>query len=105
LSHSKAGAHSLSAAARQRQFPSARPGTFIRASAPKLSTSCSGASVSAATDDQASRTSDAAASLLCPEGRFRYCQRFHRWPSDNSSNQPRVVLLSCVPVYTTEFGE
>ena len=38
-SHLKAGADRMSAVQRQRQFPSARPGTFMYASAPRLSTS------------------------------------------------------------------
>jgi len=38
---------------RQRQFPSDRPGTFIRASLPRFSKSCSGLIASAATEDHA----------------------------------------------------
>jgi len=40
----------MSSEHRQRQLPSVRPGTFIRASAPRLSTSCSGTIASAAAD-------------------------------------------------------
>src|SRR6516225_5170899 len=39
----KADGDSMSSVQRQRQLPLARPGTFIRASAPKLSKSCNGA--------------------------------------------------------------
>src|SRR5262249_45589469 len=42
---------SISSVLRQRQLPSARPGTFIRASRPRLRTSWSGAIASAAIDD------------------------------------------------------
>ena len=38
---------------RQRQLPSGRPGTFIRASSPRFNKSCSGAIASAAMEDHA----------------------------------------------------
>ena len=60
----------MSSVARQRQFPSERPGTFIRVSLPKLSTSCNGATVSAATDDHARRIISGAASALSPAERL-----------------------------------
>src|SRR5215468_4733305 len=56
---------------RQRQLPPARPGTFMRLSAPRFRRSCSGAIVSAALDDHASLISSEAASLLSPGGRLR----------------------------------
>ena len=56
---------------RQRQFPSARPGRFIRVSFPRLRTSCNGAIASAATDDHAKLINIEAASRLSPEDRFR----------------------------------
>src|SRR5262249_25346859 len=58
----KAAADSNSSATRQRQLPSALPGWFIRASLPRLRTSCSGAIASAATDDHARPSSAGAAS-------------------------------------------
>src|SRR5215469_7973651 len=54
-SHSKAGAESISGEHRQDQFPSARPGTFILAPLPRLSTSWSGVIASDACDDHAKR--------------------------------------------------
>ena len=45
----------ISSVQRQVQLPSARPGTFIRASGPRLSRSCRGAMASAAADDHARR--------------------------------------------------
>src|SRR5437879_8097943 len=45
----KADVASLSSVKRQRQLPSALPGWFIRASLPRLRTSCNGAIASAAT--------------------------------------------------------
>src|SRR5262245_1675911 len=50
---SSADPDSWSAVTRQRQFPLGFPGWFIRASLPRLRTSCSGAIASAATDDHA----------------------------------------------------
>src|SRR5262249_19874827 len=62
---SAAGA-SVAAVTRQRQFPCALPGWFMRASLPRLSTSCSGAIASAATDDHASPSKPGAASSTVP---------------------------------------
>ena len=70
-SHSIAGADSRAWGQRQRQLPAVRPGTFIRASAPRLSTSCSGAIASAALEDHASSVNAGAASLLRFSRRFR----------------------------------
>jgi hypothetical protein len=70
-SHWKAAGVSTSSAHRQRQFPSSRPGTFIRASFPRWRRSCKGAIASAATDDHAKLINIEAASRLSPEGRFR----------------------------------
>ena len=47
---------SMSSVHRQRELPSARPGTFIRAAAPRLSRSCGGTIASAAAEDHASST-------------------------------------------------
>jgi hypothetical protein len=69
--HSIAVEDNMSSGQRQRQLPAARPGTFIRASVPRLSTSCSGAIASAAFEDHASCINVGAASLLQPSGRFR----------------------------------
>jgi hypothetical protein len=90
--------------ARQRQFPSGSPGTFIRPSRPRLSTSCNGAMASAARDDQARRINSGAASRISPSGlpvwdQKRLCSRSLRF-----SNHSRLVALSWVPVYTTLFG-
>src|SRR5215472_4395194 len=69
--HRKAGDNSMSSGHRQRQFAPALPGMFMRLSAPRLSRSCSGATVKAAIDSQARFTSDGAASSLVPGARFR----------------------------------
>jgi hypothetical protein len=70
-SRSSAGSDSMSSVQRQRQFPSARPGKFIRASVPRFSTSWSGTMANAATDDHARRINSHATSLLSPLARFR----------------------------------
>ena len=44
---------SISSVHRQRQFPPAQPGTFMRASRPRFNRSCNGAMASAARDDHA----------------------------------------------------
>jgi hypothetical protein len=72
----------MSSGHRQRQLPSARPETFIRASAPRLSTSCRGTIASAAGEDHASSIRAGAASLLRASGRFR-----HRQSRRNASDQ------------------
>src|SRR5215471_18730813 len=56
---------------RQRQFPSAQPGTFMRLSAPKFRRSCIGAIVSAASDHHAKLINSEAASPLSPGVRLR----------------------------------
>src|SRR4030095_7306633 len=68
-SDEKADAESISAVQRQRQFPSARPGWFIRASLPRLRTSWRGAIASPATDDHARRKRAGAASAALPAAR------------------------------------
>jgi len=93
-SHSKAESDSISSVQRQRQLPSATPGTFIRASLPKFSKSCSGEMARAATEDQANSIKAAAASLLFICGRFENFSRFFRSSSGKSSNQARAVGLS-----------
>src|SRR5262252_7345577 len=65
-SRAKAGDDNWSSLKRQRQFPPARPGTFMRLSAPKFRRSCIGAIVSAASDDHARLISSEAASPLSP---------------------------------------
>src|SRR5262249_14322754 len=95
-----AGASSVSAQ-RQSQFPLARPGTFMRASLPRLSTSCRGATVSAARDDQARASSAGTTWASVSSLRSRSPQTLRRRSADSSRYQPRVVALSCVPVYTT----
>ena len=70
-SHSKAESDSICSCSASASCPRALPGTFIRASFPRLSTSCSGAIASAAIDDQARLISAGAASLLSPPERFR----------------------------------
>ena len=67
----KAESDNICSVQRQRQLPLARPGTFIRASCPKFSKSCSGAIARAAAEDQANPISAGAASSLEPGGRFR----------------------------------
>ena len=52
-SHGKAEVDNVFSVTRQRQFPFARPGTFIRLPAPRSKTSCNGAIVKAATEDHA----------------------------------------------------
>src|SRR5262245_17147501 len=71
FSESKPGADSISSLERQRQLPSALPGRFMRASSPRLRTSCSGAIASAAADDHASPSSAGATSAALPSARFR----------------------------------
>src|SRR5438128_1628187 len=66
-----AGADSISSVQRQRQLPSAFPGWFIRASLPRLRTSCNGAIASAAADDHARPSKAGVASSLVPVARFR----------------------------------
>src|SRR5580698_11235325 len=84
-------------AQRHRQLPCARPGTFMRASAPRSNTSCSGAIVSPAADGHAERISAAAIPWLSSEDQPTYLRTSCFEPSGSASNQPRVVLLSCVP--------
>jgi hypothetical protein len=67
----KAGADNISSVQRQLQLPSGRPGTFIRASGPRLSRSCRGAMARAATDDHARRIKSQATWLLSPSGDLR----------------------------------
>src|SRR5439155_1202156 len=93
-SDSKADADRMVSVQRQRQLPSALPGWFIRASLPRLRTSCNGAVASAATDDHARRNKAGAASALVPPVRFTYRHRLRRSASDRSSYHPRVVGLS-----------
>ena len=95
----------MSCVQRQRQLSLTRPGTFMRASAPRFRRSCRGAIASAATDDHAIRINSSATSSVSPCAAFQVPPaRICRCCSDNSANQPRVVLLSWVPVYTTVFG-
>jgi hypothetical protein len=89
-SHSISGADKMSSGQRQRQLPSARPGVFIRASAPRLSTSCSGTTASAAPEDHANSINAGAASLPRPSRRFISRQRVCRWASGNSSYHSRA---------------
>src|SRR6266566_9624203 len=63
---SKADADNIASVERHRQFPSVRPGTFMRASAPRFSKSCKGVIARAAGEDHASRIIAGAASLLSP---------------------------------------
>src|SRR5882724_556204 len=70
-SHSKAALDNMSSVARQRQLPSARPGTFIRASLPRLSRSCNGAIAIAAADFQANSINSKAELPLWPPDFFR----------------------------------
>src|SRR5262245_17604392 len=87
-----------SAVTRQRQLPPGLPGWFIRASLPRLRTSCSGAIASAATDDHARAINAWATSAAVPGARLAERQRWPRSVSGKSSYHPRVVGLSCVPV-------
>src|SRR5262245_311408 len=75
-SESKAGTDNISSVARQVQLPSGRPGTFIRASRPRLSRSCRGAIASAAIDDHAVRINSEDASPLSPCDGGRERQKF-----------------------------
>src|SRR5215813_11389709 len=68
---SSADPDNWSAVTRQRQLPPGLPGWFIRASLPRLRTSCSGAIASAATDDHAIPSSAGAASSPEPPPRLR----------------------------------
>ena len=91
----KACSDAALSAQRHRQLPCARPGTFMRASAPRSSTSCSGAIVSPAADGHAERISAAAIpwlSIVADQPTYFRTSCF--WPSGSASNQPRVVLLS-----------
>src|SRR4030095_3421698 len=66
----KTDADSVSSVQRQRQFPSVVPGWFIRASLPRLRTSCNGAIASSAADDHARPNKAGAASGLVPLSHF-----------------------------------
>ena len=93
-SQSKAAGVSIAGVHRQRQLPSASPGRFMRASLPRLSTSCKGAIASAAAEPHATSTSAGATSPRPMAGRF---SDFHTscWKeAGKASNQPRVVALS-----------
>src|SRR5438067_1761961 len=79
----------MSSVERHRQFPSARPGVFIRASLPRFSKSGSGAMASPAIEDRPYSIKACAASLLLALSPFRYFQILSRWSSVKSSNQPR----------------
>src|SRR6516165_555132 len=103
-SRSKSVGSSISLVVRQHQFPSEEPGVFIRASAPRLSTSCRGAMASAATEDHACWSNSLVMDLASPSPRCRQPRTFLRSSSGKASYHPRVVLLSWVPVYTTELG-
>ena len=85
---------SSSSVQRQRQLPSARPGTFIRASVPRLSTSCSGAIASAAARGPRQLPSTPAPprywGLLVASGSST---RFAAWRAGNSSYHSRVVRI------------
>jgi hypothetical protein len=67
----KAEPESISSVQRHAQLPSARPGTFIRASAPRLSRSCSGAMAMAAIEDHARRIKLQATSRLSDGDDFK----------------------------------
>src|SRR5215813_15063889 len=94
---SKAGVDNISSVERQRQLFSGLPGTFIRASLPRLSRSCNGAIASAATDDHARLSNAGATSAPVPGARLTHRHRLVRSESGKSSYHPRVVGLSCVP--------
>src|SRR5262249_39070249 len=93
----KYGPVSSSSVQRHAQLPSVRPGTFIRASAPRLSRSCSGAMARAAIEDHANCIRLQATSRLYVGGGFKYRHTFCRWSSGSSSYHARVAALSCVP--------
>src|SRR5262249_31069674 len=95
---SSADPDSCSAVTRQRQLPRGLPGWFIRASLPRLRTSCNGAIATAAFDDHARPSNAGAASAPVPGARLRQRHRLLRSASGKSSYHPRVVGLSCVPV-------
>src|SRR6202022_3384240 len=103
-SPSRAGPASACSVQRQRQLPWARPGTFIRAPRPRLSTSCRGASVSAAMEDHARPISAATASRPSPPERFTQLQKFRRWSSGRSSYHSEAVALSGAPESTAVFA-
>ena len=94
LSQSKMVADNIGRVTRQHQFPSARSGTFIRPSLPRLRRSCSGAIASADGDDQAKRINSRATSRISPSGLPRYLQRHCRSRSGSSSNHWREGGLS-----------
>src|SRR5438067_1761963 len=78
----------MSSVERHRQFPSARPGVFIRASLPRFSKSGSGAMASPAIEDQANSIKACAASLLLALSPFRYFQILSRgWFEDLTDDQ------------------
>src|SRR5271165_5252544 len=70
-SQGKAGEERMFSGQRQRQFPLAVPGTFMRVPAPRSRRSWTGAIVRAAMDDHARRISSGAASALPPGVRLR----------------------------------
>src|SRR2546429_3713186 len=81
----------MSSVERHRQFPSARPGVFIRASLPRFSKSGSGAMASPAIEDQANSIKACAASLLLALSPFRYFQI--RSEEHTSELQSRLHLV------------
>ena len=89
---------------RHSQLPAATPGTFIRADPPRESISCIGITASPDVDDSAifTKTSETFSALI---SRPVYSDTSDRMrSSDSFSHHPRTVLLSWVPVYTTESG-
>src|SRR2546429_5813457 len=83
----------MSSVERHRQFPSARPGVFIRASLPRFSKSGSGAMASPAIEDQANSIKACAASLLLALSPFRYFQILSRSEEHTSELQSRLHLV------------
>lgn len=78
-----------------------QPGMFMRAEVPRPSRSCSGMIDRAATESSVKRIISQTASSASPGDCCRYRQKISRSCSERDSYQPRVVSLSCVPVYTT----
>ena len=104
-SHSKVEPFSKSSGARQLQFPVEEPGRFVRDSDPKFSKSCNGVIATAAAEHHAIRINSSAILVLSQSGRFNTARILSRSSTERLSNHPRVVLLSCVPVYTTALVE
>ena len=80
--------------ARQRQLPSATPGTFIRPSFPMFSKSCNGVIASAAGDDHARRINSGAASRSLPPSHANFQISRRCDPATRQTIHGRWIVVS-----------